>query len=252
GGDPMAIAAKVRQVRGVEGAVAPPDWRKGSNSLVEAFPNADGAAKSTRGTIKRVRSELKGTNAALGGVAGEDRDFVAAVYSNFPYVLGFVVLLTFILLARAFRSLVLPLKAVVLNLVSLAAAYGIIVFIFQEGHGSEAIWNVHATHSIIPWIPLMIFAFLFGLSMDYEVFMISRMREAYDETGDTRHAIAIGLARTGKLVPSAALVLMFAFFVLSSGPGVDIKQFGIGLAAGIMLSPTGGRAPLRPDRLPHV
>ena len=85
GGDPKAIAAKVRQVRGVEGAVAPPDWRKGSNSLVEAFPNADGAAKSTRGTIKRVRAELKGTNAALGGVAGEDRDFVAAVYSNFPY-----------------------------------------------------------------------------------------------------------------------------------------------------------------------
>src|SRR5207245_1954431 len=164
-------------------------------------------------------------------VAAEDRDFVKAVYSNFPYVLGFVVLLTFILLARAFRSLVLPLKAVILNLVSLAAAYGIIVFIFQQGHGSEAIWNVHATQSIIPWIPLMIFAFLYGLSMDYEVFMLSRMREAYDETGDTRHSIALGLARTGKLVTSAALILMFAFFVLSSGPGVDIKQFGIGPAA---------------------
>ena len=88
-------------------------------------------------------------------------------------MLGFVVLLTFILLARAFRSLVLPLKAVILNLVSLAAAYGIIVFIFQQGHGSEAIWGVHATQSIIPWIPLMIFAFLFGLSMDYEVFMLT-------------------------------------------------------------------------------
>src|SRR5947207_695058 len=135
GGDPKAIAAKVRQVRGVEGAVAPPDWRKGSNSLVEAFPNADGAAKSTRGTIKRVRAELKGTNAALGGVAGEDRDFVAAVYSNFPYVLGFVVLLTFLLLARAFRSIVLPIKAVVLNLISLLSAYGIIVCILQDGHG---------------------------------------------------------------------------------------------------------------------
>jgi len=160
------------------------------------------------------------------------------VYSNFPYVLGFVVLLTFILLMRAFRSIVLPLKAVILNLISLVAAYGIIVFIFQQGHGSELIWGVPATGAIIPWIPLMIFAFLYGLSMDYEVFMLSRMREIYDETHDTPHAISLGLARTGKLVTSAALVLMFAFFVLSSSPGVDIKQFGIGLAAGIIFDAT--------------
>ena len=95
-----------------------------------------------------------------------------------------------------------------------------------------------ATHAIIPWIPLMIFAFLYGLSMDYEVFMLTRMREIYDETGDTETAISLGLARTGKLVTSAALVLMFAFFVLSSSPGVDIKQFGIGLAAGIIFDAT--------------
>jgi putative drug exporter of the RND superfamily len=240
------IVEKLRQTPGVVGAVAPREWRKGSSSLVEAFPSADGAAKETRGTIKRVRAELKGTGGTLGGVAGEDRDFVAAVYSNFPYVLGFVVLLTFILLARAFRSILLPIKAVVLNLVSLVAAYGIIVFIFQDGHGAQAIWNVHATHSIIPWIPLMIFAFLFGLSMDYEVFMLTRMRESYDETGDTNRAIGLGLARTGKLVTSAALVLMFAFFVLSTGPGVDIKQFGIGLAAGIIFDATVIRALLVP------
>jgi RND superfamily putative drug exporter len=232
------IVAKLRETPGLAGVVAPPDWRQGSSSLIEAFPSADGATKEVRGTIKRVRQELEGTGGTLGGVAAEDRDFVAAVYSNFPYVLGFVVLLTFVLLARAFRSLVLPLKAVILNLISLAAAYGIIVFIFQLGHGSESIWGVHATQSIIPWIPLMIFAFLFGLSMDYEVFMLTRMREAYDESGDTPKAIALGLARTGKLVTSAALVLMFAFFVLSTGPGVDIKQFGIGLAAGIIFDAT--------------
>jgi RND superfamily putative drug exporter len=246
GAGPEAIAAKLRSTPGIDGAAAPPDWRKDGKSLVEAFPSSDGASAETKHTISFVQDELEGTGAALGGVAAEDRDFVKAVYSNFPFVLGFVVLLSFILLARAFRSLLLPLKAVILNLVSLAAAYGIIVFIFQEGHGSEAIWNVHATHSIIPWIPLMIFAFLFGLSMDYEVFMISRMREAYDETGDTRHAIALGLARTGKLVTSAALVLMFAFFVLSSSPGVDVKQFGIGLAAGIIFDATVIRALLVP------
>jgi len=128
----------------------------------------------------------------LGGGAAADQDFVHAVYGNFPYVLLFVVLLTYILLARAFRSLILPLKAVILNLVSLGAAYGIIVFIFQWGHGAQAIWNVPSTNSIIPWIPLMIFAFLYGLSMDYEVFMLTRIREEYDQTGDTAQAIALG------------------------------------------------------------
>src|SRR5436190_1727127 len=167
-GDPEAVAASVRNVSGVDGAVAPKAWRRGDAALVEAFPSSDGASKAVRGTINRVKDVLPPT-ASLGGAAPEDRDFVHAVYGNFPYVLAFVVILTFILLARAFRSLVLPLKAVILNLISLAAAYGIIVFIFQQGHGSHAIWGVNATQSIIAWIPLMIFAFLFGLSMDYEV-----------------------------------------------------------------------------------
>jgi RND superfamily putative drug exporter len=239
---------------GIKGVVAPIAWSDANAAVIEAFPTSDGASKAAKGTISliqktvlpTVQSASPGTRIALGGVSPEDRDFVKAVYSNFPYLLGFVILLTYVLLARAFRSLILPLKAVILNLVSLGAAYGIIVFIFQKGHGSMAIWNVHATQSIIPWIPLMIFAFLFGLSMDYEVFMLTRMREAFDETGDTRHAIALGLARTGKLVTSAALVLMFAFFVLSSSPGVDIKQFGIGLAAGIIFDATVIRALLVP------
>jgi RND superfamily putative drug exporter len=247
GASPAPIVAKLQATPGVEGAVAPSAWRKDGDSIIEAFATTDGAATSTRHTISVIKRELQGTDATLGGVAAEDRDFVHAVYSNFPYVLAFVLLFTYILLARAFKSLVLALKAAILNLVSLGAAYGIIVFIFQQGHGSQAIWNVHATQSIISWIPLMIFAFLFGLSMDYEVFMLTRMREAYDETGDTRHAVSLGLARTGKLVTSAALVLMFAFFVLSSSPGTDIKQFGIGLAAGIIFDATIIRAMLVPS-----
>jgi putative drug exporter of the RND superfamily len=183
----------------------------------------------------------------LGGVAPEDRDFVHAVYGNFPYVLGFVILLTFVLLMRAFRSVVLSLKAVILNLISLACALGVVVFIFQQGHGSEAIWGIKATQAVIAWIPLMIFAFLFGLSMDYEVFIVTRIREAYDETKNTAKAIELGLARTGKLVTSAALVLVFAFFSLSTGPGPDIKQFGIGLAAGVLIDATLIRALLVPS-----
>ncbi len=231
------VVSALKGTPGVAAAVAPSQWRRGGDALVEAFPTSDSASSASSKTISRIQDDVlpsTGVKATLGGVSPEDRDFVHAVYGKFPYVLAFVILLTFILLMRAFRSILLPLKAVVLNLISLGAAYGIIVFIFQWGHGSEAIWGVPATGAIISWIPLMIFAFLYGLSMDYEVFVITRMREEYDETHDTAKAVELGLARTGKLVTSAALVLMFAFFVLSSSPGLDIKQFGIGLAAGII------------------
>jgi RND superfamily putative drug exporter len=248
GGAPEAIAAKMRNVDGIAGASAPAGsgWRNAQDSIVEAFPAVDGAASNIQDVVDRANGVLQGTTATLGGTPAVDRDFIHAVYGNFPYVLAFVVILTLILLARAFRSIVLPIKAALLNLISLAAAFGIIVFIFQQGHGS-GLWNITATQAITAWIPLMIFAFLFGLSMDYEVFMLTRMREAYDETRDTRLAISHGLARTGKLVTSAALILMFAFFVLSSSPGVDIKQFGIGLAAGIIFDATIIRALLVPS-----
>src|SRR5438093_1418700 len=243
----MIVADRLRSEPNIVGAVAPPQWHADDKALVEAFPAVDSASSRSSSTISRLQHDVLpsleqrlggGTNLTLGGISPEDRDFVHAVYGKFPYVLAFVILLTFVLLMRAFRSILLPLKAVVLNLVSLGAAYGIIVFIFQWGHGSNAIWGVPATGAIISWIPLMIFAFLYGLSMDYEVFMLTRMREEYDEAGDTATAVELGLARTGKLVTSAALVLMFAFFVLSSSPGVDIKQFGIGLAAGIIFDAT--------------
>jgi RND superfamily putative drug exporter len=245
GGNPETIAAKVRSVQGIAGAVAPKTWRNGRDSLVQAFPTIDGAAPGIQGTIDRVDDVLKGSSGTLGGVPAVDRDFVHAVYGNFPYVLAFVIVLTLILLARAFRSVVLPIKAAILNLLSLASAFGIVVFIFQWGHGSS-LWNIDATQAITAWIPLMIFAFLFGLSMDYEVFMLTRMREAYDETGSTEKAIELGLARTGKLVTSGALILMFAFLVLSSSPGFEVKEFAIGLAAGVIFDATVIRALLVP------
>jgi RND superfamily putative drug exporter len=248
GGNAQAVAAKERPVSGIVGATVPPGpgWHRGQDTLVEAFPAIDGAAPGIQRVIDRVNDALRGTDGTLGGVPAVDRDFVHAVYGNFAYVLAFVLVLTLVLLTRAFRSIVLPIKAVVLNLVSLGAAYGIIVFIFQKGHGSS-LWNITATGAVTAWIPLMIFAFLFGLSMDYEVFMLSRMREAYDETGSTERAIELGLARTGKLVTSAALILMFAFLVLSSSPGYEIKVFGVGLAAGIIFDATVIRALLVPS-----
>ncbi|HEY2209361.1 MAG TPA: MMPL family transporter [Gaiellaceae bacterium] len=247
GGNAQAVAAKERPVEGIVGATVPPGsgWHRGQDTLVEAFPAVDGASPGIQGVIDRVNGALRGTDGTLGGVPAVDRDFVHAVYGNFAYVLAFVLVLTLVLLTRAFRSIVLAVKAAVLNLISLGAAYGIIVFIFQKGHGSS-LWNIHATGAVTAWIPLMIFAFLYGLSMDYEVFMLTRMREAYDETHSTDRAIELGLARTGKLVTSAALILMFAFLVLSSSPGYEIKVFGVGLAAGIIFDATVIRALLVP------
>ena len=244
-----AITAAVQGASGVVGALAPSDegWRTSDAALLEAFSSTDASSKASRKVISNLQKSVlpaaataagAGVAVTLGGAAPEERDFVHAVYGNFGWVLLFVIVLTFILLARAFRSVVLPLKAVILNLISLGCAYGVVVFIFQEGHGSELIWNVQATGAVISWIPLMIFAFLYGISMDYEVFMITRIREAYDETHDTARAISLGLARTGKLITSGAGVLMFAFFALSTGPGLDIKLFGIGLAAGVIIDAT--------------
>src|SRR5581483_2001883 len=245
GGNAQAVANKLSGVKGIVGASAPADWHKGQNSLVEAFASVDGSAPEIQGVIDRANAAIKGTNSTITGVAAVDRDFVHALFDSFPYVAAFVLVLTLVLLTRAFRSVVLAVKAAVLNVVSLGAAFGIVVFIFQEGHGSS-LWGITATQAITAWIPLMIFAFLFGLSMDYEVFMLTRMREAYDETGSTDKAIELGLARTGKLVTSAALILMFAFLVLSSTPGYEVKSLAIGLAAGIIFDATVIRALLVP------
>ena len=245
GADPARIAAKLRGVPGIAGASAPPSWRRGDAALVEAFPAIDGSAPGIQAVVDRANAALAGTGGTLTGITAVDRDFVHALFGNAPYVLAFVLLLTLILLTRAFRSVVLAIKAVVLNLLSLAAAFGIVVLVFQQGHGSS-LWGIEATQSITAYIPVMIFAFLYGLSMDYEVFMLSRMREAYDETGSTAKAIELGLARTGKLVTSGALILMFAFLVLSTSPGYEIKPLAIGIAAGIIFDATVIRALIVP------
>ncbi|HEV7565127.1 MAG TPA: MMPL family transporter [Microbacteriaceae bacterium] len=245
GGNAEQIAAKLRAVRGVVGATAPPGWHRGSYSFVEGFAAIDGAAPGIQGIVDRANASLEGTNGSLTGIAATNRDFLHALFGSFPYALALVLLLSLILLTRAFRSIVLAVKAVVLNLLSLTAAFGIMVFVFQQGHGSS-LWGIGATHSITAYLPVMIFAFLFGLSMDYEVFMLSRMREAYDETGSTDKAIELGLARTGKLVTSGALILALAFLVLSSTPGFEVKSLAIGLAAGIIFDATVIRALLVP------
>jgi RND superfamily putative drug exporter len=161
-------------------------------------------------------------------------------------MIALIAVTTFVLLARAFRSLLLPLKAIVLNVLSVAAAWGVLVLVWQHGFGSEAIWGIQATGSIPSWMPLMVFAFLFGLSMDYEVFMLSRMREEYDRTGSTETAVVQGIGRTGRLVTSAALILFLSFAAMASGPDTQVKMMATGLAAGILLDATVIRALIVP------
>ena len=216
--------------------------------MVDAFTVADASTATGRQTIDAVRNSAHGLGAGVrvGGIGAENQDFVNAIYGSFPVMIALIAVLTFLLLARAFRSLLLPLKAVLLNVVSVAAAWGVITLVWQEGHGSNILWGIAATHSVSAWIPLMVFAFLFGLSMDYEVFILARMREEYDRSGSTDLAVVRGIGRTGRLVTSAALILFLAFVSMASGPETDVKVFATGLAAGIILDATVIRALLVP------
>jgi RND superfamily putative drug exporter len=234
-------AAALRTVDGVQTAVAWPD----APGLVAVVPSADGSSGEGRATLDRIRTEAP-AGVKVGGQSAQTADFVDAVYGKFAYVVGLIAALTFLLLVRAFRSLLLPLKAVVLNLLSVAAAWGVMVLVWQHGIGSEAIWGIEATRSITVEMPAVVFAFLFGVSMDYQVFIVSRMREAYDREGSTRTAVIEGIGRTGRLVTSAALILGLAFVALSASPGTEVKMFATALAAGILVDATIVRALLVP------
>jgi putative drug exporter of the RND superfamily len=250
GPSPQAVATRLAAIDGVHGAVAPAtdEWRRHGLAVVDAFPTPDGSSAAGRDVLERVQTAVRGLGdkARLGGLQAQNHDFIEAVYGNFPLMILLIAIVTFVLLARAFRSLLLPLKAVILNVISVGAAWGVLDLIWQRGHGSEQIWGIAATGSITAWIPLMVFAFLFGLSMDYEVFILARMREEWDATGSTDGAVVRGVARTGRLVTSAALILFLAFVSLASGPETEVKVLATGLAAGIILDATVIRALLVP------
>jgi putative drug exporter of the RND superfamily len=250
GTDPARVAAALSAVEGIHGAVAPgaPDWRRGGTALVEAIPIPDSGDSAGKDTLDAVRSaaHAAGPDVRVGGEPASNADFIEVVYGSFPMMIALIAVTTFILLARAFRSLLLPAKAIALSVLSIAAAWGVMVLVWQKGYGSELIWGIPATGSIPSWLPLMAFAFLFGLSMDYEVFILSRMREEYDRTGSTELAVVRGIGRTGRLVTSAALILFLAFLAMASGPGTDIKMFATALATGILVDATVIRALIVP------
>jgi RND superfamily putative drug exporter len=234
-----AVRAAAARVPGIATAIAPTtsDYHRGGTSIVTVIPTTESSGPAGQATMRQLESALLPNRHVLGvGGSGPSLiDFNHAVYGNFPLMLTIIAIATFLLLTRAFRSVVLAAKAVVFNLVSLAAAYGVLTWVWQDGHGSNAVWGIPATGAITMWVPLMVFAFLFGLSMDYEVFILTRIREVYDESGDARHAVTEGLGRTGRLVTSAAAILMLSFLSMSTGPQTDLKILATGLGAGILI-----------------
>jgi putative drug exporter of the RND superfamily len=250
GTNPERVAAELRDVEGIHGAVAPdsPDWRQNGTAIVDAIPVPEVGSGDGETTLEGVRdtAHAAGDDVRVGGQPASNADFIDAVYGSFPLMIALIAITTFILLARAFRSLLLPAKAILLNILSVAAAWGVVTLIWQHGLGSEALFGIEATGSIPSWMPLIIFAFLFGLSMDYEVFILSRMREEYDRTGSTSAAVVQGIGRTGRLVTSAALILFLAFISMASGPETDVKMLATGLAAGILIDATIIRALIVP------
>ncbi len=248
--DGETVANRLAEIDGVWHTVAPQEeaWRQAGTSLVLALPTAESGTDEGRATIERIRQVADDdlTGVRVGGVGAQDIDFGNSIYGSFPLMLGIIALVGFALLLRAFRSVLLAVKAVLIDLLSIAAVLGGVVLVWQQGHGSDAIWSIPATGSVPAYIPLLIFAFLFGLTMDYEVFILTRMREEYDRTGATEPAIVEGIGRTGRLVTSAALILFFAFAALAAAPSTEVKVFASALGVGILLDATVVRSLLVP------
>jgi RND superfamily putative drug exporter len=241
------VFAATRGLPGVRGALQ--SRASAGRSVIDVIPERETNSGAGAAVIGKVGAATNRLDARVGGSGAQSQSFKHAAYGSFPVMLSLIVAVSFLLLMRTFRSVLMATKAVLLNLLSVGATYGVLVLVWQQGHGSSAIWGIPATGAITNFVPLMVFAFLFGLSMDYEVFILSRIREEYDAGANTSEAIEEGLGRTGRLVTSAALILAFSFFALSQAPDTDIKIFATGLGAGILLDATIVRALLVPALL---
>jgi RND superfamily putative drug exporter len=190
--------------------------------------------------VRHLRDDVipaSGADAHVGGQTASNVDFADLMSERLPIFIGAVLLLSFLLLLAVFRSVLVPLKAVVMNLLSIGAAYGVMVMIFQWGW-LASLFGVHSAAPIEPWAPMMLFAIVFGLSMDYEVFLLSAVKEDYDERGDNSHAVVEGLASTARVITAAAAIMVFVFGSFVLGEMRDIKLIGLGLSVAVLVDAT--------------
>jgi uncharacterized membrane protein YdfJ with MMPL/SSD domain len=207
---------------------------------------SESALAALRGSaIPSTIARVDGVQVDVSGLTAGSKDFNDSLKSHLPLVFGFVLGLAFLLLLVTFRSLVVPLKAIVLNLLSVAASYGVLTWVFQDGHGAELL-GFETIGGITSWLPLFLFVILFGLSMDYHVFIISRIREAVDSGMRTQDAVAHGIRSTAGVVTSAAVVMVAVFAIFGTLSAMEFKQMGVGLAVAVLLDATLVRAVLLP------
>lgn len=221
-------------LRGAVLAIGPGGSAADGAALVVAIPRTEVGGSHGGTALADIRA-VAGHGALAGGYGAQAVDQKDTTYGSFPLLFTLVALVTFLLLARGLRSPLLAVKAVVLNVLSVAATYGILVLVFQDGIGTRALWGAGSHGAIDPLTPVLIFGFLFGISMDYEVFILTRVREGYERTGSTRAGVIEGLSRTGRLVTSAAFILFFALASLSTTNDPTVREIAAGLASGVVL-----------------
>jgi RND superfamily putative drug exporter len=248
-GDPGTRANVERMVTTLEGDgrfgdVTATVSEDGVLTRIDAVTQADPFSGDAEDIINQIRSdvvpEVFGDQADSVYITGETAfsvDFNNVLVDNLPAVLAFVLGLSFLLLMLAFRSIVVPLKAIVLNLLSVGAAYGATVAVFQHGWGAD-VFGFTQVESIVSWLPVMLFCILFGLSMDYHVFLLSRIREHYDQTHDNEESVAFGLQSTGRIITGAALIMVSVFGAFASGQLADVQQMGFGLGFAVLVDAT--------------
>ena len=226
----------------------------GSIAVMNVFPTSDPQSEKTAELVDELRDDVipsvvgDRVDVKVGGLTASADDFAAYTADRLPIFMGAVLLLSFLLLMVVFRSLLVPLKAVIMNLLSIGAAFGVVVAVFQWGWGASLI-GVDRTTPIEAWAPVFIFAIVFGLSMDYEVFLLSRIREEYDRTGNNATAVADGLALTARVITAAAAIMVCVFGSFVLGDEVSLKLAGLGLAVAVLIDATVVRLVLVPSTM---
>jgi RND superfamily putative drug exporter len=250
-----AIATEIARTPGVA-AVLPPSRNTPDDTVaaMEVIPDSAPDSQATNDLVATLRAKIPavvsasgfdGVRTYVGGVTAEFIDISDRIAARLPYFIGAVVLLSFLLLMLVFHSVLVPLTAAAMNLLSVGAAYGVIVAVFQWGWAKDLI-GLQSAVPIVSFVPMMMFAVLFGLSMDYQVFLLTRVREEYGRSGNTRQAVVRGLSRTARVITSAALIMIFVFAAFVANNSPEVKMFGLGLAFAVLVDSTVVRMMLVP------